>query len=387
MCAARGSKRYLRNRNPTELLRYGRTHAGTRPATRRLVPARLRTALLIAAVLQGGDLLAGARDASTLTVVRARSTTAMPPQLPHPNRGVGDLRAASWRRAVEHLLSTGTKVDDQKNAVASANATRVVTLRMPNGRTLRAIWKPVSGETATIENYPRGSPFAGDAPYPLKTLFQNEIRSAALAGAIGLHFLVPPTVERTIDGQRGSLQLFAEGATSAVTRSLGETLDRASAEKLRVFDYLVGNADRMAGNILVRSLKGKRVPVGIDGALSFPRGTTLGLDVRPFPTEWIEGHTGPLLASTMGFIRSVDPHTVARILVEHGAEDRQIAHTLLRLARLKRDSSFLPVKAEGRAGMDEMLRSVRAAAESREQGLPTEQLEAIKKLIARARGR
>ncbi|MGH9465021.1 MAG: hypothetical protein ACRD0X_05205, partial [Thermoanaerobaculia bacterium] len=68
---------------------------------------------------------------------------------------------------------------------------------------------------------------------------------------------VPPVVARRLDGKRGSLQLWIEGANTYA----GWREDRAGAEDpepvarrrdtLRVFDALIANQDRNPGNILL----------------------------------------------------------------------------------------------------------------------------------------
>jgi hypothetical protein len=311
----------------------------------------------------------------TLPVLRA-------PRMPTPRESRPSDRPARWYALTEELLSTGAVVHKERNGTHSANKTWIVTLRGATGRLVRAIWKPVSGERATIGHYPADSPFAGSAPYPLTRLFLNEVRTSRLAAALGLHFLVPPTIERTIDGVRGSLQLMVEDAASAGDRAPGERLDRATAEKLRVFDFMIGNADRMASNLLVRRRRGRIFPVAIDNALTFPHGTTRGLEERPFPTKWLAEQLGPLLPSTRAFIASIDPATVARVLSASGAEPRQTAHVLRRLERIKRDPDLLAITRPGPEGLAELLARTAQAAHMREQGLSPPELDAINRIIA-----
>ncbi len=152
-----------------------------------------------------------------------------------------------------------------------------------------------------------------------------------------------------------------------------------------MFDYLIGNADRMAQNVLVRDSRGRKIPVAIDAGLTFPHGTTAGPSIRPFPTERIADSTGPLLQDTLEMIRGIDHAVVARSLVKNGATDRQIAHVLRRLERMKNDASFLALEDATPAAGNRLLDRVRDAAELREQGLPKERLEALNRVIAEAR--
>jgi hypothetical protein len=321
-------------------------------------------------------LVIGVLASATAAAERSRA-----PRMP----GVGSRHASRWTSAVESALRTATVVHDEPNPVGSANKTRIVTLQGQNGRRFRAVWKPAGGEDATIEPYPAGSPFAGASPYPLKSLFQNEVRTAKLAALLGLTFLVPPTVERTIDGEKGSLQLYVEHATLAHTHPSEAELDRAATEKLRVFDFVIGNADRMASNLLIRRVGGRLLPVAIDNALTFPHGTTRGLRERPFPTDWLTGHDGPFLEETQAFIRAIDRVAVARLLLLSGAGDRQVAHVLRRIERLRRDARFLEIDRPGSEGVAEMLTRVTEAAESRTQGLSQDDLDEINQVIAAAR--
>jgi hypothetical protein len=68
--------------------------------------------------------------------------------------------------------------------------------------------------------------------------------------------MVPPTVERTLEGTKGSLQLWIENAMSEAER-LEKKIDPPDAEawrrqiwEVRVFDQLVYNIDRNLGNLL-----------------------------------------------------------------------------------------------------------------------------------------
>lgn len=331
----------------------------------------------------GGAARASEHGVSPEAARGARATSRIrAPRLPDEAQSHKRIHATRWSALTRDLLEHATVVQSESNQKPSANATRIVTLRSASDRLLRGVWKPVGGENATIEAYPAGSGFEGTAPYPLKTLFRNEVRASRLAEALGLHFLVPPTVERTLDGEPGSLQLFVEHADVATALPADRPLDRPAAEKLRVFDYLIGNADRSAANLMTRILDGRHVPIGIDHGLSFPVGPTLGLRERPMPAGLVAGHIGPLLPETRTFIGAIDGHTVARTLLASGAVDRQVAHVLRRLEHMKRDPSFLEIARDGREGTDEMLQRVADAASSRSQELPADVTERLNAMIA-----
>jgi hypothetical protein len=108
----------------------------------------------------------------------------------------------------------------------------------------------------------------------------------------------------------------------------------------------------------------------------------LGLPARPLPTQWFAGHVGPLRAETRRFISGLDPALIARTLGRGGAEPRQVAHALRRLEHLKRDPSFLEIKDDSDAAMQDMLARVAAAGAERNQGLSQETIDHINEIIA-----
>jgi len=84
---------------------------------------------------------------------------------------------------------------------------------------------------------------------------QFECAAYALAKLLGLHN-VPPVVMRTIGDTPGSLQIWLEGATMETVRAK-ESLyppdmwrHKMQWEVMRVFDALIHNDDRNAGNVL-----------------------------------------------------------------------------------------------------------------------------------------
>ena len=105
---------------------------------------------------------------------------------------------------------------------------------------------------------------------------QNQLGEFGRTGDVGAFAKVDEVATAAIGGRRGSLQLFVEGASSAKSRTAGVTLERAAAEKLRVFDFVIGNADRGPANLMVRDKRGKlrdqkrgkKLPVGIDHGLN-----------------------------------------------------------------------------------------------------------------------
>ena len=84
-------------------------------------------------------------------------------------------------------------------------------------------------------------------PQPMPASWRYEIAAYKLADLLGLDF-IPPTVERTIDGTPGMLQLFVEGSFSEHDRERGNTAPpdpqafRQALDEIRVFEILTGAA-------------------------------------------------------------------------------------------------------------------------------------------------
>jgi hypothetical protein len=106
-----------------------------------------------------------------------------------------------------------------------------------------------------------GGPFARMAWRPLppgvhrgfRESYKAEIAAYELDKLLKLD-MVPPSVERQLEGRRGAAQLWVEGATPLARDAPPPGSDRARWEgqvgRMRVFDNLIGNRDRNQGNIL-----------------------------------------------------------------------------------------------------------------------------------------
>ncbi len=264
----------------------------------------------------------------------------------------------------EDLLVGGDIVDKVPNQKAGVNASEVVRLER-GGASGRALFKPVDGQRPTLldllSRLPRGS-FAA-----------REAAASELAIALGVP-CVPRTVLREVGGRRGSLQLWVEDAQRAKDIAApGRELDRGAAEMLRVFDYLIGNSDRSGKNLMVREKGGRFLPVAIDNGNSFPRAPVPRFR---WPHGWVASQTGPLLPGTRAFIERIDPAEVLAVLQRTGIERDAAIHVLRRLARLKRDPSFLEVPRGRAAGLRMVLR-ITMAGRSGTQRLPRAERDAI----------
>lgn len=106
-----------------------------------------------------------------------------------------------------------------------------------------------------------GGPFPRMAWRPLppgvhrgfKESYKAEIAAYELDKLLNLD-MVPPSVERQLEGHRGAAQLWVENVSDLSGDASPADLRRADWEKqvvrMRMFDDLIGNADRNQGNVL-----------------------------------------------------------------------------------------------------------------------------------------
>lgn len=310
------------------------SHSG--PVLRRSVP-------LAAALL--AILLAPRAEAGKITRLKRLATRMAPSK--------GDVREFQ-----------NTPVRSTTTRVGGSNGGRIVTLSF-RGRT-KGIFKPASAE-GPGRVWLLGRVKVG-------TYYKRDVAAYRLSEAIGLG-MVPPTVERQLQGKVGSLQLWVDEARALAdftpTRG-GPQFERGAAERVRAFDFIMGNADRKAANMLVTvdesSGTTRYVPVPIDHGSSLP--VTGRFEFR-WPIEWIQTHDGPVLDETREFLRAIDPAAVAEALGGAGIERKAVLRAVYRLERLKRGPDFLALgDAGGLAGAHQMLRRIRWAALSPNQGLP-----------------
>jgi hypothetical protein len=118
-------------------------------------------------------------------------------------------------------------------------------------RTCRAAWK-------TIDEFKRGitNLQGGGAIVDFSDSYRHEIAAYELDKLIGLD-LVPPTVERSFGGQKGSLQLWVEGAMSEAARKEKKIVPpdpqawNEQIHKVRLLHQLTDNTDfRNINNVL-----------------------------------------------------------------------------------------------------------------------------------------
>lgn len=157
---------------------------------------------------------------------------------------------SSWRRAAEAFLVEAGVVGREPLATGVTRSERL-TLRLGE-RSERAVWK-------TIDDYRRSARLA-DSPIPelgFRDSWKNEVAAYRLDRLLGLD-LVPPTIERRIDGRQGSLQLWLDDVVTETERRAGrhEPPDllawSVQMGRVRLLHQLVHDTDHEnTGNILV----------------------------------------------------------------------------------------------------------------------------------------
>ena len=139
----------------------------------------------------------------------------------------------------EQILKTLREgnLDLEGQFVYGSNYTFMVTVRH-EGETLKAVYKPVRGERPLWD-------------FPHQTLAQREVAAYLVSEALGWE-LVPPTVfrEDEILMGPGSIQQFIEHDPDYHYFNFTDA-DKARLPDVILFDYLVNNADRKSGHLLI----------------------------------------------------------------------------------------------------------------------------------------
>jgi len=148
----------------------------------------------------------------------------------------------------EEFLRAARVVDRRR---IGGGLTRPERLTLADGtRTLRAIWK-------TIDEHRMGlRQLEGGAEFDFRDSWRHEVAAYELDKLLGLG-LVPPTVERRIDGRDGSLQIWVEGAmTEDERRKRGLAAPdveawNAQMHRVRLLHQITGNTTyRNPANVL-----------------------------------------------------------------------------------------------------------------------------------------
>jgi hypothetical protein len=263
---------------------------------------------------------------------------------PRPPAGWGVPNLTNGR--LRTTLSKGNFVGKVKaNASEGINASKFRTVAL-NGEKVSVITKGPGDGALTTYDEVRGE-WQERVIIPAGTLHLRNAAASGLADVMKVPF-VPVTVRRVIGKTPSSVQVVVPNAI-VVNDLTGDKipknaagkplqLNRAAAEKLRVFDFIVGNRDRHGGNMMVYEENGELMPVAIDNDYTFPEGP---IDHFAWPAGITTKQTGKLLDETLAFISSIDSTAVARSLVKSKIPPVAIRRVLLRIELVKKDPSFL----------------------------------------------
>jgi len=137
-----------------------------------------------------------------------------------------------------------------------ANDTEIVAIQVDHN-SRPAVWKPVTGEKESLVNWVGGPLYKrAEAAYLLDRELAPDEK----------HFLVPVTYNVSFNGVEGSIQHYVVGRKS---RKEAKEYSREWLEQAAVFDYVIGQVDRVRKNWLTHPHDDGR-PVLIDNDLSFP---------------------------------------------------------------------------------------------------------------------
>ena len=279
-----------------------------------------------------------------------------------------------YREAARHLRSAAVMSAPQANADAlgSVNGSRTVMLSAGGQPAVKSVVKLPAEERGGLPGLRLGE------------LYLNEVDSSRLAQTMGVEHLVTQAIDRTLDGGPVAVQLWHQDTIRADAPAGEQRFHRPSAEILRVVDYVLGNLDRRGRNVLVRPVDAGPsdgtlyLPLGIDYGGSLPRGPILGHE-QVYPSDWVVGHEGPLLDATTEFIRQLDPRALLETASAAAAAVAVASteHMLRRVARVKRDASFLAINGAPLDDVRAMSRATTTAGAQETQALGSSELSAI----------
>lgn len=273
--------------------------------------------------------IAAAKEATSRARVAAGAGTGSKAPAPHAapvGHGAPPAVHASGPGGLAHAqIKSLRQLGDEDGG--GMNSSFVATL----GDGSKAVWKPASGESRGMFGPLRSNIDAG-------TYYKRETAAYKLAEHMGMKDMVPETATVMHGGQTGSLQRWHQGAQllrmeGEPNGSLpgGHRFGHEDSERMRVFDYVIGNSDRHAGNVLADSSSGSPRPILIDHGLAFPKGSP---DQFIQPTEAIH-ESSDLHPNTRKMIDGLDIHGIARTLHESGIEPEAVRHTLIRVKALQ----------------------------------------------------
>jgi SPP1 gp7 family putative phage head morphogenesis protein len=243
-------------------------------------------------------------------------TAARAPALaPEALTGRAAAEAHEQEPAVRHIADGA--VENKRSLGGGMNDSFRVTVRADDGTTVDAAWKPLAG--AKPRNWPCPNVDWKKTP-------EREQAASIVAEQLGVRDLMPVATVREVDGKRGSVQAFAEGTTEFPTGPV----NAEAMQRMRVYDFIVGNRDRHQKNVVWRG----GTPVLIDHGLSFPSGPPDRF-IQPVSRVLWELPAGPISQEVVEFVHRIDEPGLAASLHAAGIDAKAITHTLYRLRVLK----------------------------------------------------
>ncbi len=196
------------------------------------------------------------------------------------------------------------------------------------GRRLKAIFKTVDTRVKTRYVF-------GRETVPIfRDRYQHEIAAYQLDKLLDLR-LVPPVVERMVDGQPGSLQLWVERTLFRFVHGRPPPNRQRAADDVhvvRLLDYLIFNTDRHFRNLFFGE---GWSPVVIDHSLAFHPMTTPARPLYRFPRR------------TVARLRALDQRQLKKVLGRYLEKDQIRALDQRRRAVLELVDAALAERGEG----------------------------------------
>ncbi len=160
-----------------------------------------------------------------------------------------ETKATYQGEAAETFLKKA-RIVSVKDLGVGVTLPKKLTLEM-DGVTRNAVFKSIDDSKGRIATYAKGP-----AEVAFQDSWQCEIPGYVVDMIIGLGW-VPATVERTVNGKTGSVQLWIQSRFSEAERNNQGVSPpdsvrwRRNVLKMRLFDELIYNVDRHANNVLI----------------------------------------------------------------------------------------------------------------------------------------
>lgn len=233
------------------------------------------------------------------------------------------------RDAAERFLRTA-RIASNVAVGQGITGARILELEA-DGQRRRAVFKAVD-ERVEVDYH-----FGKETATEFRDSFRHELAAYELDKLLGLG-LVPPVVERKIDGRPGSLQVWVARTNLRFVRRLPLPSPESSSQyvhAVRLLDYLIFNTDRHLRNLFFDE---QWRPVVIDHSMAFHSFTRPARPLHRFPRE------------PVARLRALDRRRLERALGDYLHDDQLDALEARRLIALE-----LVDRAVTERGSDEAL--------------------------------